>query len=163
MGSTDKNVVPSLGMVYPGLEQKSGSIGRGTLGSQTIVSVRLGPAKLIDNTTYKIGLFVAPVDNCYIVDAWLTSVVPAAGGTNTLAISNYDKSATTARNVLSTTNIDPTVLTLNQGLQLTLSTTVASLMMDQGDLLNCTLVTGNPMTTDGEGYVLTVVINVPNE
>ena len=84
-----------------------------------------------------------------------------AGGTDTLAVDNYDKSGTAARNVLSTTTIDPTSITALQGVQLTLSSTAANLLMDAGDVLNYTLVCGT-MTTDGEGLSLTAIIVVPD-
>jgi hypothetical protein len=43
---------------------------------------------------------------------------------------------------------------------MTLSATAANLYMDEGDVLNCTLVCGT-MTTDGEGMVVTAIVVVP--
>jgi len=161
-GGTSTEKVPSLAKVIPGLEVGSGPAGGALQGQQVIVSVPMGPPLLVDGATYKVGVFVAPVNGCFIKDAWLAAPVKIAQGTNTFALDNYDKSATTARNVQSATNFDPDTVTALHGLQLTLSTTLANRQMDKGDVLNATLVCGT-MSTAGQGYILTVVINVPNE
>lgn len=148
---------PTIGDYNPVL--KEGSFVGG--GIQQVVTVPLGPNLLVDAKTYKGVVFVAPCDGCIIKELHVTASVAMAGGTDTLAVDNYDKSGTTARNVLSTTNIDPTSITALQGTQLTLSSTAANLLMDAGDVLNYTLVCGT-MTTDGEGYALTAVVVVPD-
>lgn len=148
-----------IGSHFPAAREKSGA--GATEGIPVFVSVPLGPPLLVDGVTYKQALFVAPCNGCYIKEGWLTGAVAIAGGTNTFAVDNYDASGNAARNVLSTTNIDPTTITAKEGLQLTLTTTLANRLMDEGDVLNVTLVCGT-MTTDGEGYAVTFVIYVPD-
>lgn len=149
----------SLADMIPGLAEKSGPAGA-QVGIQRMVSVPIGAPLLVDAATYKHGLFVAPCDGCYIKEVWVSAAVAIAGGTNTLAFDNYDASGDAARNVLSATNWDPTGVTAKEGSKMTLSTTKSNLYMDEGDVLNCTLVCGT-MTTDGEGYVVTAIIVVP--
>lgn len=160
-GGTSTAKAPSLANVMPGLAEKSGPTGRAMSGKQVVVSVPIGPPLLVDGATYKHTLFVAPVDNCFIVSVWLTGSVKIGQGTNTFALDNYDASANAARNVQSATNIDPDTITAVEGLELTLSATASNLQMDEGDVLNCTLVCGT-MSTAGQGYSVTAVINVPD-
>ena len=149
----------AFGQIQPGITEGQGSRGP-THGIQRDVVAALGTPLLVDGVTYKQALFVAPCDGWYIKEIWLSGAVSIAGGTNTLALDNYDKSGTAARNVLSTTNIDPVSITALQGLKLTLSTTLTNRYMDEGDVLNATLVCGT-MTTDGEGYTITAVLVGP--
>jgi len=132
-----------------------------TQGVPVMIHVPLGAPLLVDGVTYKGTIFVSPCDGAYIKEAWLTAAVAISGGTSTFALDNYDASANAARNVLSATNIDPTTVTAKEGLQLTFSSTETRKYMDEGDVLNFTLVCGT-MTTDGEGYGITVVIYVPD-
>lgn len=150
--STGKN---TLGMVIPTIRE-----GVGGMGVQQVVQVHMGPPLLVDGTTYKQCVFIAPCNGCYIKELKAVAAVAIAGGTSTLAIDNYDKSATTARNLLSTTNIDPTTITAKMGFELTLTTTEANKWMDEGDTINFTLVCGT-MTTDGEGLMLQAIVIVP--
>ncbi len=152
-----RSVKSSIGDFMPFLREGKTSGG----GVQQIVTVPMGPPLLVDGATYKGVAFVAPCDGCQIKELWYTASVAMAGGTDTLAIDNYDKSASAARNVLSTSNIDPTGVTALKGTQLTLSSTAANLLMDEGDVLNFTLVCGT-MTTDGQGYALSAVVIVPD-
>jgi hypothetical protein len=151
--------LPGLADVIPGLEEGSGP-GGALLGIQRMVSVPIGAPLLIDGATYKHALFVAPCDGCYIKEIWVSAAVAIAGGTNTLAFDNYDASGNAARNALSATNWDPTGVTTKEGSVMTLSATASNLYMDEGDVLNCTLVCGT-MTTDGEGMVVTAIVVVP--
>jgi hypothetical protein len=149
-----------LADVIPGLEEGSGP-GGALLGIQRMVSVPIGAPLLIDGATYKHALFVAPCDGCYVKEIWVSAAVAIGAGTNTLAFDNYDASGNAARNVLEATNWDPTGVTALEGSEMTLqSTTPTNLDMDEGDVLNCTLVCGT-MTTDGEGYVVTAIVVVP--
>jgi len=148
-----------LADVVPGLAEESGGTGA-LVGIQRMVGVPIGAPLLVDSTTYKHALFVAPCDGCYIHEIWVSGAVAIAGGTNTLAFDNYDASGDAARNVLATTNWDPTGVTTKEGSVMTLSATESDLYMDEGDVLNCTLVCGT-MTTDGEGYVVTAIVVVP--
>ncbi len=161
-GGTSTSKVPSLGAFVPGLTE--GTLTR-PIGKQVVVTTALAPPTtagiLVDGTTYAAVGFIAPVNGCYIQSMWLSGTVAIAGGTNTFAVDNYDASGNAARNVLSATNIDPTGVTALEGLELTLSTTVTNRMMDEGDVLNYTLVCGT-MTTDGKGYAVTAVIVVPD-
>ncbi len=146
--------------VLPGLREQPGGIP--SVGVQKLVSVPL-VAKTTPSTTYKIGVFTAPCDGWYIKEVWFSDVVAPDYATTTLALDNYDKSATTARNVLAATNqdIDGAATTAKQGLKLTLSNTQANLMMDEGDMLNATVVVGATEMLAGEGLQLTVVLVGP--
>lgn len=152
---------PNVADYMPGVFQEGGDPLGNPVGRQVVVSVPLGAPKLVDGTTYKQALFVAPADGCRIIDGKISAAVAIAGGTNTLAFENYDASANSGANILSATNIDPTGVTAKEGLALTLSSTEANLEMDEGDVLWATLTCGT-MTTDGEGYVATFVIEVPD-
>lgn len=158
MSSTSSATVGDLGSVLPGFQEGGGPAGQ-RLGLQRHITVPIGAPLLVDGVTYKHTLFTAPCDGCYIKEIWLAGAVSIAGGTNTLEVDNYDASANAARNVLSTTNMTPTV-TAKEGTKLTLTSTVASRLMDEGDVLNCTLMCGT-MTTDGQGYSLTAIVVVP--
>lgn len=130
-------------------------------GIQQMVTVPMGPPLLVNGTTYNGVAFVAPCDGCLIKELHVSAAVAMAGGTDTLAVDNYDKSGSAARNALSTTNIDPTSIVAKKGTQLTLTSTEANLLMDAGDVLNFTLVCGT-MTTAGQGYAITAVVIVPD-
>jgi len=162
-GGTSTSKVPSLSAFVPGLTE--GSLSTRPIGKQVVVTTALAPPTtagiLVDGTTYAAVGFIAPVNGCFIHSMWLSGTVAIAGGTNTFAADNYDASGNAARNVLSTTTIDPTGVTALEGLELPLSTTIANRMMDEGDVLNYTLVCGT-MTTDGKGYAVTAVIVVPD-
>jgi len=160
MKSTSNDKLQSLSTIIPGVGETDGGTGKASVGIQRIVSVPLGPPLLVDGTTYKQAVFVAPCDGCYIKEIWISAAVAIAGGTNTLAVDNYDASANSARNVLSTTNMNPTTVTAKEGKKLTLTSTLSDRIMDEGDVLNATLVCGT-MTTDGEGYVMTAIIVCP--
>jgi hypothetical protein len=151
----------SLAYQFPGLREGASGVGRATVGIQRMFHVPVGPNLLVDGVTYKRTLFIAPCDGCYIKEIWGSSSVAINGGTNTIAIDNYDKSASAARNVLSATNLNPaTYFPALTGIALTLTATPANLWMDEGDCLNSTLVCGT-MTTDGQGQGLTIVVVVP--
>lgn len=151
----------SLGDLLPSLREGTAPTGGATHGVQQIVSIALGPPLLVDSATYKHAMFVAPCNGCIIKEIWISGAVKIASGTNTLAFDNYDASADAARNVLSATNIDPDTITAKEGLKMTLSATASNLVMDEGDVLNATLVCGT-QSTAGEGYVATAVIIVPD-
>lgn len=159
MSGVSADRLPSIAEVIPGVKEGGGSTGA-VLGIQRVMSVPIGPPLLVDGATYKHALFVAPCDGCYIKEIWVSGAVAIAGGTNTLAFDNYDASANSARNVLSAANWDPTGVTAKEGSKMTLSTTDTNLWMDEGDVLNATLVCGT-MTTDGEGYVVTAIVVCP--
>lgn len=148
-----------LGHALPGFQEGTGSQGA-THGVQRMVTVPIGPPTLVDGATYNATIFIAPCNGCVIKEMWLSGVVKIASGTNTFAVDNYDASADAARNVLSTTNIDPDTITAKEGLKLTLSTTAANLRMDEGDVLNATLVAGT-QSTAGQGYSVMAIVVVP--
>lgn len=150
----------SVGDFMPALKEGNGPLGNQG-GIQQIITVPMGPPLLVDSATYKGVAFVAPCDGCQIKKISIAASVKIASGTNTLAVDNYDKSGTTARNVQSAANIDPDTVTALQGLDLTLSATPANLIMDKGDVLNFTLVCGT-QSTAGQGYSMTAVIIVPD-
>lgn len=140
-----------------------GSLGTGNAwGKEVVASFPVGPPLHVDGVTYKGVGFIAPVDGCVVKELWISAGVLAAGGTNTLALDNYDKSGNAARNLLSTTNVDPTAVpaVVLEGEELTLTTTLANRVMDAGDVLNFVLVVGTE-TTQGEGYSISALILVP--
>ena len=159
MPSMSGGRIGELGDHIPGLREGSGSLGA-VMGMQRMVTAPIGAPLLVDSATYQHAVFVCPCDGAFIKELWLSGAVSIGSGTNTFAVDNYDASANAARNVLSTTNIDPDTITALEGLKLTLSATPANLYMDEGDVLNVTLVCGT-QTTAGQGYVLTAVIVVP--
>lgn len=152
--------IQPLTAVLPGFREKPSGVP--SLAVQKIVSVPL-VTKTAASTTYKVGVFVAPCDGWYIKEAWFADVVAPDYATTTLALDNYDKSGTAARNALSATNqdIDGTATTLKQGLQLTLTSTEANRMMDEGDVLSATVACGATEAAAGEGLVLTVTLLGP--
>ena len=152
--------IDDLGSLIPGIKEKAGLTTTPPAGIQRWVSVPVGPPLLVDGATYNHAAFVAPCDGCVIKEAWLTGAVKIASGTNTFAVDNYDASANAARNVLSTTNIDPDTITAKEGLKLTLTATATDLNMDEGDVINVTLVCGT-QTTAGQGYLFQACIIVP--
>jgi hypothetical protein len=143
-----------------GTLENSGAAGRPALGTQAIFSQSVGASLLVDGTTYKQALFIAPCDGCFIKELWLSAAVKIAQGTNTIAFEKYDASANAGANVLSAASIDPDTITAKEGLQHSLTTTTSDLVMDEGDVLWCTLVAGT-QSTAGEGYVVTGVVIVP--
>ena len=151
---------PITAIPLPGTLEGSGAAGKPVLGTQAIFSQSVGPSLLVDGTTYKQALFIAPCDGCYIKELWLSGAVKIAQGTNTIAFEKYDASANAGANVQSAATIDPDTITAKEGLKLSLTTTVADLVMDEGDVLWCTLVAGT-QSTAGEGYVVTGVVIVP--
>jgi len=161
MANLSSDLVTSLGDVLPGIREGSGY--QGPTGVQQVVSWPIQPPLTVDGVTYKVAAFVAPVNGCWIKEMWLSGMLLAAGGTSTIAFDNYDSSATAAGNILSTTTIDPTAVpaTVNKGTKLTLTTTLADRTMDEGDVLSSTYVCGT-QTTNGEGYVATAIIVVPD-
>lgn len=157
---THGDQVDSLATVMPGLFEDSG-VGGARLGIQRQFSVSLGPPLLVNSTVYKQALFVAPCNGCRIQELWVTAAVSIGTGTHTLAFERYDASANSGANVLSTTNVDPAgIVTAKEGAQLTLSATPANLRMDEGDVLWSTLTIGT-QSPAGEGYIVTVIVLVP--
>jgi len=151
----------SIAYLFPGLREKSTGIGRASVGIQRIFHVPVGPNLLVDGATYKGTAFVALCDGCFVKEIWGTSATAIAGGTNTFAVDNYDASATTARNLLSATNVSPiTYFPALTGIIIPLTATIANRNMDEGDCINFTLVCGT-MTTDGQGLGLTIVVVTP--
>lgn len=161
MPSTTGASIQSVGRNFPNTGEKSGSVGRPPFGWPVHFNVPVGPPLLVDGATYKHALFVAPCDGCRIKEMWLTGAVKIAQGTNTIAFEKYDASADAGVNALSTTNIDPDTITATEGLQLTLTTTLADLLMDEGDVLWCTLVAGT-QSTAGQGYLVSGLVIVPD-
>ena len=161
MPSTSGNSIVSIGRDFPNIGEKSGPTGRPGRGWPVHFNVPIGPPLLVNTTTYKHAVFVAPCNGCRIKEVWLTAAVKIASGTNTLALEKYDASADAGVNALSTTNMDPTTITATEGFQLTLTTTSADLLMDEGDVLWATLVCGTQGTA-GQGYVLSGIVIVPD-
>lgn len=161
MPSTSGDSIVSIGRTLPGIGEKSGPVGRPAYGWPVEFNVPVGPPLLVDGATYKHALYIAKSDGCRIKELWLSGAIKIGSGTNTIAFEKYDASANAGVNVLSTTNIDPDTITATEGLQLALTTTVADLLMDEGDVLWCTLVAGT-QTTAGQGYLVSGVVIVPD-
>ena len=157
-----KSTQPDISLALP-FGPSEGVLGTGNVwGEELVVSWNLGPDLLVDGATYKRAGFIAPVDNVYIKELWVAAAVALAGGTNTLNFDNYDKSAAAAGAILATADYDPTALVALKGVEMSLTTTLADRIMNEGDVLNSVLVCGT-MTTDGEGLVATAVLVVPRQ
>lgn len=161
MPSTYGERIESIGRTFPGVREGSGATGSPPYGFPAVFTHPVGPPLLVDAATYKHALFIAPCNGCRIKELWLSGAVKIAQGTNTIAFERYDASADAGANVLSTATIDPDTITAKEGLQLTLTATAADLMMDEGDVLWCTLVAGT-QSTAGEGYTVTGLVIVPD-
>lgn len=148
--------LPSLRDFIPGIAEGDHMGG----GKIVTVHVPLGPPLLVDGTTYKQVVFIAPSNGCEILGGYLSGAVSIGAGTNTLALEKYDASGNAGANILSTANIDPDTITAKEGLALTLSSTYSALQMDRGDTIWATLVCGT-MVTAGEGYMLVLDVLVP--
>lgn len=156
-GTFGSGPVRSLAETIPGLLEGSGSVGSKVTIQKNIV-VPLGPPLLVDGATYKGVAFIAPCNGCMIKEIWIAAAVAPAGGTNTLNFDNYDASANAAR--AATTEHAVVGLTAKEGTKLTVSTTQSNLLMDEGDVLNFTLVCGT-QTVNGEGLTANVIVAVP--
>jgi hypothetical protein len=150
----------TVGDFMPALREGNGPLGTGG-GIQQLFTTPLGIPTLADGATYVAIGFIAPCDGCVIKELWASNGVKIGSGTNTLAVSNYDASANSARNVLSAATIDPDTITALEGVKLTLTSTVTDLIMDEGDTLKYTIVAGT-QSTAGQGYAITAVIIVPD-
>lgn len=161
MPSTTGNSIVSVGRTLPNIGEGSGAVGRPPFGWPVHFNVPIGPPLLVDGATYKHALFIAPCDGCRIKELWLTGAIKIGSGTNTIAYEKYDASANAGVNVLSAASIDPDTITATEGLQHSLTTTTADLLMDEGDVLWATLVCGT-MTTAGQGYLAAGLVIVPD-
>lgn len=80
----------------------------------------------------------------------------SALGTVTLAVTNYDLSATADDNLLNAATYDLEGLTNKTTVDLTLTATTADLSLSDGDFIYCQIVSNNADMTGGTGGVLTV-------
>ena len=151
--------VRSIADFLHGLRENSLSDGK-HYGLQRHVTVPLGPPLLVDSATYIGAIFIAPCDGCEVKQLRISGALSIGSGTNTLAFDNYDASANAARNLLAATNFDPDTITAKEGLDCPLSATMSNRMMDEGDVINYTMVIGT-QTTAGEGYLAHLVVTVP--
>jgi hypothetical protein len=74
----------------------------------------------------------------------------------TFALANYDSSATTADNLLSTATVDLEGLTNNTVADLTPTATGADLVLADGDYVYATVISNNADMTGATGGVLTL-------
>jgi len=148
----------------PDATEKGGPTGFPPEGFLQRFMVPLGPPLLVDGATYKQCVYVAPCDGCYLKEIWTGSLIAPMGGTNTIAISAIDKGGGSARNQLSAATLDPTLFFKAAagaaGSVLTLSTTYTDRILDEGDLMICTLVVGTE-SINGEGLLLGVTMIEP--
>jgi hypothetical protein len=114
------------------------------------------PISLTANATTSTGVFVAH-RAMTITKASVAFVTKpgSAAGTITFALANYDLSATTDDNLLSTATIDLEGLTAKTTTDLTLTTTAADKVLADGDFIYATIVSNNADATGGGG-VLTI-------
>jgi hypothetical protein len=163
MGSMDSsNKKKTIGDFFPTLREGHGGLGVADGGVQQTKNIPLGPATpLANGATYRGIIFVAPCDGCQVKRLMIGAATPIVGGTNTLALDNYDASANTSRNPISTANVNPATLTAREGLKLTRTTTAVNLLMDKGDTLSYVLTVGT-QSTPGQGYAMTYTIIVPD-
>ena len=105
--------------------------------------------------TYKIFAYAAN-RSCRVWACKFANVV--AGSSNgTIAIDNRD-GVTTARNLLGAATYSISAITALTCVDLTLSSTAANLLMDEGDFINVVLVAGSACTTANEGVGITLEI-----
>ena len=157
---TNADPIQPLTSVLPGLNERPGGVPiMGMQRTQTTVLAN----KTAASTTYKVPIFVAPCDGWWIKEIKLVEIVKADYATSTLAIENYDKSASAGVNVLSTTNqdLEAAGITAKQGFDLTLTTTDSDRFMDEGDMLWATLALGAAEVAAGEGIAVSVVMVGP--
>lgn len=123
-------------------------------GPKHYVSVPLGATA---NATTYTGVFVAHRAMTITKASVAFVAVPASTlGTATLALTNYDLSATTDDNLLSTATIDLEGLTNKTASDLTLTATSADLVLADGDYVYATIISNNADMTGGTGGVLTL-------
>lgn len=142
----------------PGVGERPGQLP--VMGLQHVVSVQLVTLTAAD-TTYVIGGFVAPSDGWYVEDLFYSAQTTPNYATSTIAVENYDKSGTSAKNLLSATNEDLETLTAKQGRQASLSTTQANRLLDEGDTINFTVAIGSTEVAAGKGLTATIVLRGP--
>ena len=83
----------------------------------------------------------------------------SSDGTVTLAVSNYDASASTSDNLISTSTVSLESLSNYTPSDLTLTTTVADLLLSDGDFVYATVVSNNADMTGANGGVLTMEVD----
>jgi len=108
-------------------------------------------------TTARTGVFIAH-RACTITKGSISFVAfpGSSAGTCVFTLGNYDLSATTSDNLLSTTNIDVKAKTAYTTIDLTLTSTSADKVLADGDYVYASLVNDNSDATAGTGGVLTL-------
>jgi len=115
------------------------------------------PLAITANATAYTGVFVAHRAMTITKASVAFVAKPAStGGGVTLALSNYDLSATTSDNLLSTATIDLEGLTNLTASDLTLTSTAADKVLADGDFVYVTIISDNADMTGGTGGVLTI-------
>lgn len=163
--SDDQTVTLTPGVVYCGILAAWQSATeawvdiKGALGSpreRKKVSVPL-PALTANTTVYQ-GLLVIQEKVRVMAISIAAQTKPAdADGTCTLAITNYDISAAAGDNLLSAATVDLEALTNLTASDLTLTATVADLILDDGDYVYASLVNNSAaIDTNMAGGVVTI-------
>jgi hypothetical protein len=112
------------------------------------------PLTLTANATAITGVFVAQRAMTITKGSIAFAVKPAsAAGTITLALANYDLSATADDNLLSAATIDLEALTAKTASDLTLTATGADLVLAAGDYVYATIVSNNVDAVGGGGVI----------
>ena len=110
------------------------------------------------STTYEMTLYVgiAGSDIFLTAGSYCVQVVPNYA-TSTLALENYDSSATTDDNLLSTATVDLEDDTAQTAVALTLTTTAADRVISSGDQIHATVAIGATEVAAGKGIGITLL------
>lgn len=126
-------------------------------GSTQVVSV---PLTVTANSTVYTGVLAVQRDvNVSKASVAFKSAPVSSNGTVTLALSNYDASASAADNLLSTATVSLESLSDNTPSDLTLTSTSGDLQLSDGDYVYVTAVSNNSDMTGGTGGVLTLEVH----
>lgn len=140
----------------------------GTIAEDEYVQVHLGIEKAFERISVALPLFTVngtAHGGIFVVHGALRimaisvccEVIPAdPDGLATLAVENYDLSATADDNLLSTATVDMEALTAQTSSDLTLTSTTADLTLADGDFIHATLVNDSAAMTNWAGAVLTI-------
>ena len=110
------------------------------------------------STTYETTLYVgiAGADIFVIAGSYCLQVVPNYA-TSTLALENYDSSATADDNLLTTATVDLEDDTAQTAVALALTATTADRVISSGDQIHATVVIGATEVTAGKGLGITLL------
>ena len=148
---------------YDGRRVWPTTIGPTQLTTESAVKTASVTIAATKNDTVHFGVFIAqrPVTINKISVAFYAKP-SSASGTVLLKVQNYDLSATTDDNLLSTATFDLETLTSRQSKALTLTSTSADLILGSGDFIWIEIASNNTDMIGGTGGVITVEYTVNN-